>query len=370
METGLPTVALIAWLGFGLGAVFGFVGNKTNFCAMGAVSDIVHMGDWVRMRMWVLAIAVAMLGTWWLQINGLVDTRRSMYTVPDILWLSNLVGGLLFGAGMTLASGCTSKTLIRIGGGNLKSLVVFIVLAVSAYITMRGLFAVWRVETLDTVVVRVPATQDLSALLAGASGWSTAFVERWLPPLIAGGLLAFVLANRQGHSLDLWLGGVVIGLTIVGGWYVTGHVGFIAEDPNTLEEAFVGTRGNRPESLSLVAPFANTLELLMFWSDRSLHVSFGIAITVGIVAGSLLYALITRSWREESFPDASDLKRHLAGAVLMGFGGVTALGCTIGQGLTGVSTLAVGSFLSFFSIIAGAALTMKFQYWRLMRKES
>ncbi len=368
MEMELPSAALIAWLGFALGAVFGYVGNKTNFCTMGAVSDIVHMGDWTRMRMWLLAIAVAMLGVWAMQTQGIVDTHKSLYASPNLMWLSNLVGGLLFGVGMTLASGCTSKTLIRIGGGNLKSVIVFVVLAISAYVTLKGLFGVWRVNTLDTVSMRLSTTQDLPTLVAASWGLTAEAVGRWLPPLVAAALLVFVFADRHARDSNTLLGGIVVGLTIVGGWYVTGHVGYVAEHPDTLEEAFIATNGNRPESLSLVAPFAYTLELLMFWSDQSKYVTFGIATALGIIAGSLAYALLTRTWREESFPDAADLKRHVLGATLMGFGGVTALGCTIGHGLSGLSVLAVGSVLTSLSIVAGAALMMKLDYWRLMRE--
>jgi hypothetical protein len=367
MEPAIVSGALIAWLGFALGAGFGFVGNKTNFCTMGAVSDIVNMGDWTRMRMWLLAIAVAVLGVGALQAAGLVDTRKSIYASANFAWLSNVVGGLLFGVGMTLASGCTSKTLIRIGGGNLKSLVVFFVLGVSAYMTLTGLFGVWRVATLDTVSVKLGSTQDLPTLLSAAFGISRAAADRWIPPLLGLALLAFVFARREARRADVLLGGIVVGLIVVGGWYVTGHVGFVKEHPETLEEAFIATTGNRPESLSLVAPYAYTLELLMFWSDASRHVTFGIATALGIVAGSLAWALVSRTWREESFPDAQDLKRHLLGAVLMGFGGITALGCTIGQGLSGVSTLAIGSFVTLLSLVAGAALTMKFDYWRMTR---
>ncbi len=157
-------------------------------------------------------------------------------------------------------------------------------------------------------------------------------------------MLVFSLASRSARTFDSLLGGIAVGLIVVGGWYVTGHVGYVAEHPETLQEAFIATNSNRPESLSLVAPFAYTLELLMFWSDKSKHVTFGIATALGIVAGSLAYALLSRTYREESFPNAQDLKRHILGAILMGFGGITALGCTIGQGLSGVSTLAIGSF--------------------------
>ena len=368
MDTALPSAALIAWLGFALGGVFGFVGNKTNFCTMGAVSDVVNMGDWTRMRMWLLAIAVAILGVWALQAAGLVDTRKSIFTGSNLIWLSNIVGGLVFGVGMTLASGCTSKTLIRIGGGNLKSLVVVVVLAISAYMTLRGLFGIWRVRTLDTVSAKLSTTQDLPAVLAASIGVDAATLQMWLPLAIAAALLAFVFRSAHARTGDALLGGTVIGLTVVGGWFVTAYLGYVAEHPNTLEEAFIATNSNRAESLSLVGPYAFTLELLMFWSDTSKHVTFGIATALGIVAGSFVYALVSKTYREESFPNAADLKRHLLGAILMGFGGITALGCTIGQGLSGVSTLAIGSILTFVSLIAGAAAMMKYDYWRLMRE--
>ena len=139
--------ALVAWLAFALAFVFGAVASRVNFCTMGAITDVVHVGDWRRMRMWLLAIAVAAA----LEAAGLVDLSKTIYTTPRIAWLSYLVGGFLFGFGMTLASGCASKTLLRLGGGSLKSVVVVIVLAISAYVTLKGLFAVWRFNALDVV---------------------------------------------------------------------------------------------------------------------------------------------------------------------------------------------------------------------------
>jgi uncharacterized membrane protein YedE/YeeE len=151
---------------------------------------------------------------------------------------------------------------------------------------------------------------------------------------------------------------------VVGGWYVSGVVGHVAEDPNTLQEAFVGTNTGRMESFSFVAPLAYTLEYLMFWTDKSRIVTYGIASAAGVIAGSAAYALATRSFRWEGFRDAEDTANHMVGGLLMGFGGITALGCTIGQGISGFSTLAVGSILTFASIVAGSAATLKYQYWR------
>jgi uncharacterized membrane protein YedE/YeeE len=316
------------------------------------------------MRMWLLAMAVAILGAAALQAAGWIDVSKSIYTTPNFAWLSYTAGGLLFGAGMTLGSGCGSKTLIRIGTGNLKSFIVFVMLALFAYMTLRGVLGVLRVSAIEPLAVRLPARQDLPSLAASAFGAPRATMSAVLALLIGGALLAFVLIKREFRTFGNILGGTVVGLTIVGGWYVSGQLGYLAEDPNTLEEKFVATNSGRMESLSFVAPQAYLLELLMFWSDKSRVVTFGIAAVLGVVSGSLAWALWSRSFRLESFRDAEDLINHLVGGALMGFGGVLALGCTIGQGLSGMSTLALGSMLAFGSIVAGAALTMKYQYWR------
>jgi len=358
----------VVWGAFALTFVFGAVGNKTHFCTMGAVSDVVNMGDWNRMRMWLLAIAVATAGASALQLAGLVDLSKTIYTAPRFTWLSYILGGLLFGIGMTLGSGCGSRTLIRIGTGNLKSLVVAIVLALTAYMTLKGILGVFRVAALDSVGATLARSQDLPSLIAGTLGFDKRTVLAALGLAISLGLAAFVFKPREFRTFDNVLGGVVVGLVVVGGWYLSGHIGHLAEDPATLEEKFLATNSGRMESLSFVAPQAYFLELLMLWSDKSRVMTFGTASVLGMVAGSLAWSLASRTFRLESFRDAGDLINHLVGGALMGFGGVLALGCTIGQGISGLSTLALGSFLAFFAIVAGAALTMKIQYWRLMRQ--
>lgn len=361
----------VTWGAFVLAFVFGAVGNKTNFCTMGAVSDWVNMGDLTRMRMWLLAIAVAVLGAGALHVAGLVDLSKSIYQSSNLMWLSHVVGGFLFGVGMTLGSGCGSKTLIRVGAGNLKSLVVYVFLGIAAYMTLRGLFGAFRVGVLEKAAVTLPAGQDLPSIFAAAFGMSKSAWVAILSALVGGGLLAFVYASRDFRSsFDHTLGGVVTGLVVVGGWYVSGHIGFVAEDPETLQEAFVATNSGRMESFSFVAPLAYTLEYLMFWTDKSKIVTYGIASALGVIAGSAAYAIATKSFRWEGFRDAEDTAMHMLGGTLMGFGGITALGCTIGQGITGFSTLALGSILTFVFIVIGSAATMKWQYWRLMREEA
>jgi uncharacterized membrane protein YedE/YeeE len=362
--------ALVTGLAFALAFVFGAVAYRVSFCTMGSITDIVTFGDWRRMRMWLLAIVVAIAGTAVLQASGSIDTAKTIYTTAHVPWLSHLVGGFMFGFGMTLASGCGSKTLIRAGAGNLKSWIVLVILAASAYMTLKGVFAPWRANGLDTVRWDVSArTSDLPAL-AVAAGLGSA-VRLWLPLVAAVALGAFVFASREfRNSREMIVGGVLIGAVIVGGWYVSGHLGYVPEDPQTLEERFVATNSGRMESYSFVAPTAYLLELLMLWTDQSRVLTFGIAGVLGMLAGSAVTALVTRTFRWEGFGSVEDIGNHVAGAVLMGFGGVTALGCTIGQGLTGISTLAVGSILSFAAIITGGVAAVNYQMWRIERSEA
>ena len=359
---------LVLWAAFGLSFVFGAVAQRTHFCTMGAVADIVNMGSWARMRMWVLAIAVAMLGFNAMVYVGWLDAGKSIYAQPRVLWLSNAVGGFMFGFGMVLASGCGSKTLVRIGAGNLKSLIVFIVMGIAAFATLKGVAAVARVNTVDQVAFTLGSGQDLPSLLAPSLGMAKPALALAIGGVIALALIVWVLLREEGRSGEVLLGGIVVGLVVAGIWWVSGRFGHVAEDPNTLEEAFVGaTSPQRMEAMSFVAPMAYVLDWLMFFSDKSKVLTIAIVSCFGMVAGSGVMALATRSFRWESFRTVDDLMSHLGGAVLMGVGGVTALGCTVGQGISGVSTLSLGSFIALAAILAGAVASLRWQVWRLSR---
>ena len=367
-EADLPGLtAMVLWAAFALAVAFGAIAQRTHFCTMGALADIVNIGDWARMRMWVLAMAVAMIGFNAMVAAGWVQAGHSLYAAPRLLWLSNLAGGLLFGIGMVLASGCGSKTLVRVGGGNLKSLVVLLVLALSAYATMRGVLGVLRVATFDAVALELPVGQDLPSLLAQASGAPRRWLALLLGAGLGGALLAWVLARPDGRGADVLLGGIGIGAVIVGVWWVSGRLGFVPEHPTTLEPAFLATNSRRMESLSFVAPVAYTVDWLILFSDASRVLTLGIVAVAGVVLGSALVALADGSFRWEGFAGAEDTANHIAGALLMGAGGVTAMGCTIGQGLSGISTLALGSFIALGGILAGGVLGLRYQAWRVER---
>jgi hypothetical protein len=354
--------------GFVLAVVFGWIANKANFCTMGALSDIVNMGHWGRMRMWMLAIAVAVIGATALAYTGLVDLGRAVTQRPSIAWLSLALGGTLFGIGMTMAGGCANKNLVRLGAGSVRSLVVLTFMAIASYMTLKGLFGQWRASFLDPVTLDLASAgwpdQSLATAVARGTGLAPGTAMAVTAGVIALALLVFALKDPRfrGNPTQL-LGGVVIGLVIVGGWYVSGHLGF-GEHPETMENVYFATNSRTIESMSFVGPTAFGLELLMLWTDQSLHLSFGIASVLGVVAGSALYALGSGKFRWEGFANLADLRHQLVGAVLMGFGGVTALGCTVGQGLTGLSTLAIGSFIAVAGIMAGSVGMLKYMLWR------
>lgn len=347
----IPVKTLVPILGFGLGLIFGATAQRTNFCTMGAISDIAVMGDWNRFRAWLLAIAVAILGSQGLQAMGLIELNRSVYLTTNFGWFGSILGGLLFGFGMTMAGGCGSKTTVRLGAGNLKSLVVFIVLAVFSYMTMRGLIGAARMRVEDVANVNLKAVglaaQGVPDLLARLTPLGPAWA-RWLTVIaIGGGFLGFCFSSPSFRSSPRNIAaGLVIGALIPAGWFVTGVIGKDEFDPTPLA------------SFTFVAPVGESLMYLMTFTGATLN--FGIAVVGGVILGAFLAAKASGQFRIEAFTNAPDLIRHMIGGALMGVGGVMALGCTIGQGITGMSTLAAGSVLAFASIVAGGFFGMKY----------
>jgi uncharacterized membrane protein YedE/YeeE len=361
---------------FAIAVIIGAVANKTNFCTMGAVSDWVNIGDTGRMRAWVFAMALALSGVIALEAGGVVNLSAETfppYRTANFAWLRYLVGGLMFGIGMTLASGCGNKTLVRVGSGNLKSLVVLLIAMIGSYLMLwtpfyEKLFHPWVSATAINLAQHGVPTQEVGSIITGMFGMQPSRVLNFTVAVIAAiGMFAFVFrsVDFRGNA-DNILGGAVIGLAVVAGWYLTGgnmgqawkeYADMATDIPSRVQV----------QSFTFISPMGDSVRYLMNPGKMSL-INFGVIALAGVIAGSLLYALVTRSFRIEWFSSFRDFANHAVGGVLMGVGGVLSMGCTVGQAITGISTLAVGSILTFCAIVIGAAGTMKFQYWRMMQE--
>ncbi len=361
---------------FAVAAVMGAVANKTNFCTMGAVSDWINMGDRGRLRAWLLAMAVAMGGVLLLEALGkinLTGTTFPPYRTANFAWLRYLLGGLMFGIGMTLASGCGNKTLVRIGGGNGKSLVVLIIASTMAYLMLWSdfygiVFDSWMAPLTINLGTAGMKTQTLDGIIGGVMGMeNTAPLHLMIGGTIVAALLVFAFksADFRANS-DNVLGGTVIGLAVIAGWYLTGGA-LGAEWKEWAEMADTPPSRVEVQSFTFISPMGDSVHYLLDPTNFSL-INFGIVALTGVIVGSLIYSLVRRKFRIEWFVNAGDFANHAVGAVLMGVGGVLSMGCTVGQAITGISTLALGSILTFVAIVAGAAATMKYQYWRMMRE--
>lgn len=389
-ESFVEAQSTFLWSTFVIAVILGATANKTNFCTMGAVSDWVNMGDLGRIRAWLLAIAVALLGVVILENFGLVNPGEAFppYRSAQLIWAENMLGGVLFGIGMTLASGCGNKTLIRIGGGNIKSLVVLIVISVIAfYMTNpfpdsdQTLFGLLFYDWIRPLAISTENGQDLGALLNPENALMTRLI---IGCILAAAILVFAFKSADFRSnRDNVMGGIIVGLVVLAAWYVTSTISINVDGESYSLSSYYGEwdmlsdseegkpamgRPLSPQSFTFINPMGQTFGYIMTGLNSAM-LTFGIMALFGVIVGSFLWSLVTKSLRLEWFASFRDFATHFVGAILMGFGGVLGLGCTIGQGITGVSTLAVGSFLALISIVFGSAITMKIQYYKLVYEE-
>lgn len=340
-----------AWLacgGFAIGVVFGAIVFRTNFCTMGSISDIMSFGDYRRFRAWVLAAVTAMAGAQLLDAWGVVDLQKSMYLGATLNWVGNILGGLMFGYGMVFAGGCASKNLARAGGGDLRSLITLVVMGLVAYMAIGGILGPLRASLEQATSLNLQAmkinSQGLAAVLGLAGSQGRLIVTAAI--VLAGLAYCFRDAAFRGSGVHI-LSGIGVGMCVVAGWALTG----LAFDE-------LADRPTSPLSLTYVRPTADTIEWLQRFTAARVP-GFGVTTVLGAILGAFLAALAMGRFRLSTFTDVADTRRHLYGAVLMGIGGVLALGCTVGQGITGVSTLALGSFLTFAAIVVGGVYGMK-----------
>jgi uncharacterized protein len=343
------------WLPLGgllIGFIFGAVVQHTNFCTMGSLSDMAAFGDSRRFRAWVLSAALALASVQLLAYAEIVPVSKSMYLAPTLNWAGNILGGLLFGVGMAFAGGCVSRNCVRVGAGDMRSLVNLIFVGIFAYIAIGGLFGPARAALENATSVPLKQfgfeTQSVGALLAAAFHLPSASAELWVGAAVAGALAIWCLASKDFATSPVHIfSSIGIAACVVGGWLLTG----LAYDDMSASPV-------APISLTYVRPTGDALEWLQRYTALATP-GFGAASVLGAIAGGAAVAILTGNFRLSAFANASDMMRNIGGSILMGVGGVMALGCTIGQGVTGVSTLAVGSFLTFIAIVLGGVIGIK-----------
>ncbi len=336
--------------GFLIGVLFGWAVYRTNYCAMGSLSDIHNFGDYRRFRAWVLAAATALVGATLLEAGGVVDLARSMYLAPTFNWTGHIGGGLIFGIGMVLAGGCPSRNLARAGGGDLRALMTLIVLGLVAFMTIAGVLAPARaaLEGATGVALRGAPTQGLGDLLSAYAGVARDWAKPAVAALLAAAALVYCLADAKFRRSPLHvLSGLAVGLIVVAGWALTG----LAYDD-------MAARPTPPISLTYIRPVGDTLQWLALYTATPMP-GFGVASVLGALLGAFGAALAMGRFRLATFANTGDTVRNLLGAALMGVGGVMALGCTVGQAVTGVSTLALGSLVTFAAIVAGGFVGLR-----------
>lgn len=355
---------------FIIGLGFGFIAAATRYCNMGAVSDWVNIGDLGRMRAWFLSLMVIIAALSLLESAGSInlDQTRVDYRDPHFYWLRYTLGGILFGIGMVLAGGCTTKTLVNIGSGSIKSVLVFIIAGITAALLLGLPELRLAIDNhLNRFYIEGQSHQDLGALIhrwtSHPADVSDIRLTIGLGAALLLGLGAWRLQRGSLRRTDLW-GGLGIGVVIFAGWYLTGST-FGQQLMNEAGYDFDPPAGLGTQSLTFIAPAAESLTWWQKpWGLNAL--TFGIAAVVGVIAGATTWYASKRQWRLVGFNSWPDLLRHATGGVLMGAGGVIAMGCTVGQGLTGAGTLALGSFTAALSMIVSAWVTLKIMLYRIL----
>ena len=372
MEASVTLLTYISILGF----ILGFVVSKTNFCTMGAVSDWVNIGDLSRFKSWMFAAGIAILGVTILEYTSYININDSRipYRNSVFFWPRYILGGLMFGIGMTYASGCGNKVLIRVGGGNIKSIVVLLVAGLMAYLMTRTdfygvVFHSWMSPISPDLAKIGIEDQSLSTILSYLfSSENLSNTKLLVGLIIASIVMLFIFKSGTFiKNTDNLLGGFVVGIVVIIAWFLTG---------SSLGQEWIETNnfldtpqpGVGMQSFTFINPMGETIIFLGNAAD-SFYLTFGVTALISVILGSFVYSITSNSFRVEWFASKQDFVRHMLGAVLIGIGGVLSLGCTIGQGVSGVSTLALGSFITLISIILGAAISMKIEYYNAVYED-
>ncbi len=341
MILGMQEAMITALCGAGGGIVLGLAARLGRFCTLGAIEDALYQGSDTRLRMWGLAIGVAGVASFTLVALGLLDLERTIYHAAPFSPVASVLGGLLFGYGMSLAGNCGFGALARCGGGDLRSFVIVLVMGIAAYAMLSGPMAGLRMSLVQMTSLPVQ-TRDIATLLSAPTG---------MPVWIVGGVICAVIAGLALAARSMWaapgpiLWGGLAGLAVASGWAGTA---WVARDGFNVLPVL---------SHTYTAPLGETVIYLMTSSGGGL--SFGVGSVLGVLFGAWLGCVIKGHFRWEACEDPRELRRQVLGAVLMGFGAVLALGCTIGQGISAFSVLAYSAPLTLAAILAGAAFGLR-----------
>ncbi|MFM7012517.1 MAG: YeeE/YedE family protein [Betaproteobacteria bacterium] len=323
---------ILVWSGLAIGAAFGAVGQTTGFCLNRAVKDYVESRNLLKARSFALAMLVAIIGTQLLATAELIDASTAIYRTPNVSWLLLPVGATMFGYGMMLANGCGARTVVLLAQGNLRSLVVLLCLGISAYATLSGVLGPARTMLAQATNIPLGGLYDLSLA-------SNQIVLGLLLVVLVSFVFYRGMIFRQAKDL---LGGLAVGLLVVAGWFATGWLAADEFEPTPLV------------SLTFIAPIGETIQYAMI--ATGMRLGFPVALILGVLLGSFGAAAIRGTLQLQGFSTPREMRRYVLGGVLMGVGGALGLGCSIGQGLTGMSTLAFGSMIASICILFGAAL--------------
>ncbi|WP_298969545.1 YeeE/YedE family protein [uncultured Roseobacter sp.] len=341
MLDGLSDAGLLALIGLVGGVILGLAARLGRFCTLGAIEDFLYQGSDIRLRMWGLAIGVAGLGTFGLVALGALDPTQSIYHLAPWTPALGIIGGLMFGYGMSLAGNCGFGALARFGGGDLRSFVIVLVMGISAYVMLSGPLAHLRLLALSTTEVPIEA-RSYPQLLNRVTGVSGVLWGIMVSAMITGTALWSRDFLRTPRAV-IWA--ILVGVAVITGWAGTQWV------------ADTGFSASPVNSHTFTSPLGETLLFLMTSSGGGL--TFGVGSVFGVLAGAFIGSLIKGHFRWEACEDPRELKRQVLGAVFMGFGAILAMGCTIGQGISAFSLLTLNAPIVFVSIFAGAALGLR-----------
>ncbi|MCG6858031.1 MAG: YeeE/YedE family protein [Salaquimonas sp.] len=339
---GLDSPWVLASCGLLVGVIMGFVARHNHFCTMSALERFWYAGDSNGLRSWVLAAAVALLATQTIMAAGIIELSSSFYLTSALSVAGSLFGGLMFGVGMALVGTCGFGAIIRLGGGNLRALVVLTGIGLAAIAAQRGITGHFRVNVIEPLSLDMTpiGSQSLGTLVSKAAGMR---LEYPLALLLGGAAVAWVFANAAfRRDRGKITAGAVIGLCIAAGWLATSFFSNRLFSEVQLEAG------------SFVMPVGDTIMQLI--TVTGALPDYGVGLVVGVFIGAAIAAWRADDMRWEACDDARELSRHLAGAFLMGTGGVFALGCTIGQGVSAMSVMALSAPLSIAGIVFGARI--------------